>query len=80
MDMKTAISIPDDVFAAAEQLARRQGLSRSALYRRAVERYLAEHEIVDITVRLDEVYSGQESDVDPRLLGLAVASLPNEEW
>jgi metal-responsive CopG/Arc/MetJ family transcriptional regulator len=34
--MKTAISIPDDVFAAAERLARRLKKSRSELYSRAL--------------------------------------------
>ena len=38
--MKTAISIPDDVLQQIERLTRRLPLSRSALYRRAVGKYL----------------------------------------
>ena len=34
--MKTAISIADDIFRAAEQVAKRKGFSRSELYARAV--------------------------------------------
>ena len=37
--MKTAVSIPDAVFDAAERLAERLGLSRSELYARAIDAY-----------------------------------------
>lgn len=38
--MKTAISIPDDVFAKAEQVARSRGFTRSELFTKAVLFYL----------------------------------------
>ena len=38
--MKTAISIPDDVFDQAEQAAKRLGVSRSELFTRAVRAFL----------------------------------------
>jgi metal-responsive CopG/Arc/MetJ family transcriptional regulator len=41
--MKTAVSIPDDVFKEVERLARRLKLSRSRLYSRALAEYLARH-------------------------------------
>jgi predicted transcriptional regulator len=41
--MKTAISIPDDVFEDAERLSRRMKRSRSYLYSRAVAEYVARH-------------------------------------
>jgi hypothetical protein len=44
--MKTAISIPDDVFADAERLARRLKKSRSELYSRAIREYIGEHRLV----------------------------------
>lgn len=34
--MKTAISLPDNLFARAEQLAARRGISRSQLYAEAI--------------------------------------------
>jgi Arc/MetJ family transcription regulator len=40
--MKTAISLPDDVFAAADARAATMGLSRSAFYTEAARRYLRE--------------------------------------
>jgi len=41
--MKTAVSIPDDLFQRAELLARRTATSRSALYARALAEYVARH-------------------------------------
>ena len=49
--MKTAISIADSVFEAADELARRLGISRSALYTEAVAKYVARHRDADVTHR-----------------------------
>lgn len=53
--MKTAISIPDDLFADAERLARELGQSRSQLYSRAVREYVARHSADRVTAALDAV-------------------------
>lgn len=53
--MKTAISIPDDVFADAERLARELNKSRSRLYGDAVREYVARHSAESITEALDRV-------------------------
>ena len=53
--MKTAISIPDDVFADAEELARELKKSRSRLYVDAVREYIARHSAESITEALDRV-------------------------
>ncbi|MEQ9238858.1 MAG: hypothetical protein RIG66_32775 [Coleofasciculus sp. E2-BRE-01] len=37
--MKTAVSIPDPIFEAAEAMSKRLGLSRSELYARALQAY-----------------------------------------
>ena len=42
--MKTAISLPEDIFVQADRLARRLRKSRSQLYREAVAEYLARHD------------------------------------
>ena len=39
--MKIAISVPDEVFDSADELARELGISRSELYSTAVAEYLA---------------------------------------
>jgi metal-responsive CopG/Arc/MetJ family transcriptional regulator len=53
--MKTAISIPDDVFAEAERLARALKKSRSQLYSHASREYVARHSADQVTEALDQV-------------------------
>jgi metal-responsive CopG/Arc/MetJ family transcriptional regulator len=78
--MKTAISMPDEVFRTAEHYARERKLSRSALFTRAVEEYLAHHRQEGVTERLDRVYTTEVSRLDPVLQKVQFASLPKEEW
>ena len=53
--MKIAISVPDDVFAAAERLAKRLKKSRSQLYSNAVREFVARHSDDRVTEILDDV-------------------------
>lgn len=80
--MKTAISIPDPVFAEAENLAKRRGISRSELYTKAVAEYVKTESVVGVRERLDEVYKAQseESALDPAIETLQTRSLPKEKW
>jgi len=75
MGMKTAISIPDPIFRAAEELARRLGLSRSELYSRAVAALVQKHGDESVTQRLDAIYGSEDSSLDPVLARLQHASL-----
>lgn len=63
--MKTAVSIPDALFSAADRLAARLGISRSTLYARALERFAAAEADEEITARLNEVYATEDSGLDP---------------
>ena len=72
--MKAAISIPDDVFEAAEAAARRTGMSRSQLFVVAVKAFLRKHGDKGVTERLDEVYSKSESKVDPVLSAMQISA------
>jgi predicted transcriptional regulator len=80
--MKTAISVPDQVFEAAERLARRLGKSRSQVYTEALQAYLADQRDAGVTERLNQVYGGepQLSELDPVLAAIQWRSLPKEEW
>lgn len=78
--MKTAVSIPDELFESAEALARRLGMTRSELYAKALRDYLREHRGDGITERLDEVYGAQESGLDPVVARIQGRSLPEDEW
>ena len=78
--MKTAISIPDPVFEAAEKLARRTGVSRSQLYTNAVKEYLEEHQRWSVTKKLNEVYAKDASGLDHTDQQLQYSSLDKETW
>jgi metal-responsive CopG/Arc/MetJ family transcriptional regulator len=78
--MKTAISIPDKIFRSADALAKRLGVSRSELYATAVNEFLAKHRSRDVTARLDEVYSEENSSMPSGLTQMQVRSLPHEDW
>ena len=80
--MKTAVSIPNSLFHAAEELAERLGIPRSQLYRRALEEFLKArgHDVIRET--LDAVYAG-ESDgggLDPAIEYLQDASIEEDGW
>lgn len=70
MSMKTAISIPDEIFVSADMLAKRLGISRSELYATAVSEYVQRSRADKVTDRLNEVYSTEDSSLDPRLAEL----------
>lgn len=80
--MKTAISIPDAIFEAAEQLAASRGLSRSELYAKAIAAYLNDNRYRGVRERLDAIYGSEpnSSQLDPALARLQSASIDREEW
>jgi metal-responsive CopG/Arc/MetJ family transcriptional regulator len=78
--MKTAVSLPDPLFAAADELARRLQVSRSELYARAIERYVKAHRQDRVTQALNRVYASEDSALDPALARLQARSLPHEKW
>jgi predicted transcriptional regulator len=53
--MKTAVSIPDELFRRADELASRLGKSRSEIYREALADYVARREPGAVTRALDEI-------------------------
>ncbi|MBW2344710.1 hypothetical protein DRN98_08440 [Methanosarcinales archaeon] len=78
--MKTAISIPDEIFITADRLAKRLSMSRSELYARAVQLYIAESRHVGVKEKLDQVYASEKASIDPALLNAQAVSIPREEW
>ena len=78
--MKTAISIPDEVFAAAEELADRLGISRSELYATAVAEYVKAVRSEGVTARLNAIYPAESSSLDPGLADVQLAALETEDW
>lgn len=78
--MKVAISLPDPVFTAAEQLAKELRLPRSQLYAEAIAQYLERRGGSAITAKLNSVYSERESKVPAEFARAQSASLSNEAW
>ncbi len=78
--MKTAISIPDQLFQAAEGLAHRLGVSRSQLYADAISEYTKSHKNQDVTEILNQVYQSEASTLDDSLLSMQSQSIPKEDW
>jgi metal-responsive CopG/Arc/MetJ family transcriptional regulator len=78
--MKTAISIPDPLFQAAEQYAQEKGLSRSELYARAIQHYLQAYRYHGITEALNEVYAEENSTLEPGLAAAQNQVLSKEDW
>ncbi len=75
--LKIAISVPDPIHEVAERYAARRGISRSELYRRALQAYLRrEDEIVE---QLDAVYAREDSSVDPVLEELQRRTLARDD-
>jgi len=80
--MKTAISIPDSLFSAADRLARRLGISRSELFQRAMREFLRENKSKGVTEALNQVYGEgyEKAELDPVLAQLQAASIAKEDW
>lgn len=79
--MKTAISIPDDLFRAAERAAKRLGVSRSELVQRALAAFLERSGDALITDALNEIYKDESrGSLDPGLDRAQRSSLPREKW
>jgi predicted transcriptional regulator len=78
--MKTAVSIPDEIFEAAEHLARNLGMSRSKLYSTAVADFVEDHHVSDTTAALDRVYSGCPSTLDKVVQDLQASSILESDW
>jgi len=78
--MKTAISIPDDIFKGAERLARRTKKSRSQLFSDAVKEYLARHAPEEVTDAMDRVCRELGQPKDEFVSAAARRVLERSEW
>jgi metal-responsive CopG/Arc/MetJ family transcriptional regulator len=78
--MKTAISLPDDLFRAAERVAKKKGLSRSELYATALAALLRQEDDDDVTAQLNRVYGASPATLDESLAALPARVLEREDW
>jgi metal-responsive CopG/Arc/MetJ family transcriptional regulator len=78
--MKTAISVPDDVFDQAEVAAKRLKVSRSELYSRALAEFLARHTPDEVTAALDAAIAEHGQPADELVARASRKVLGSSEW
>lgn len=82
--MKTAISVPDDLFAEVEKIAKEQQYSRSEVFVVALKEYLERRRSARLLAALNEAYeaaeSAEEYEVRKRGKGRYAKTLRKERW
>lgn len=78
--MKTAVSIPDDLFRRADELASRLGKSRSEIYREALADYVARREPGAVTRALDALVDDLAGESDGFAAEDGRRTLEHSEW
>jgi len=78
--MKTAVSVPDDVFEEAERYARKVGKSRSQLYGEALRQYLLRHVPDAVTAAMNEVCAKLDQDEDHFVRTASRQMLRRQSW
>lgn len=75
--MKTAVSLPDQLYEEAERTAQSLGIPRSQLFAKALEEFIAFHKRENITERLNRVYSKIESSEFDSISNTGIESIRN---
>ena len=78
--MKTAISLPDELFQQAEAEAQKLRISRSQLYAQALTVFLAQSSSQSTTEQLNQVYSSTRAELDPVLQNAQIELLKQSKW
>ena len=78
--MKVAVSIPDRIFEAAEQLAKQRCIPRSQVFAEALAAYIEMRGGEAVTALLNEIYDLEASNVDEGLAKAQFDSLSHETW
>jgi metal-responsive CopG/Arc/MetJ family transcriptional regulator len=78
--MKTAISLPDQLFEHADSLATKLKISRSQFYATALEKYISELEKSTITQKMNEFIDKYGQDSDPAMDAFVISEMRKVEW
>ena len=78
--MKVAVSIPDNIFEAAERLAKQRSVPRSQIFAEALASYIESRSSEAITSKLNEVYDQELSAVENGLAQAQHDSISHEAW
>ena len=80
LGMKIAVSVPNEVFERAEQLAKRLKVSRSELYSRALREYLARHVPDEVTAALNLLCEELDTGADEFVREAGRRALESSDW
>ena len=78
--MKTAVSIPDDIFERAERLALRERRTRGDVYAAALDEYVARHAHDEFTDTMNRVCDAVGDAHDAFLAAAGRRVLERAEW
>lgn len=80
LGMKTAISIPEDLFGRTDEFARKNGKSRSQVVREALSEYLLRRDSGEVTEAIDEALAEIDQDRDVWAIEAGKQALERSEW
>ncbi len=82
--MKTAVSLPDQLYQEAEKTAHELGIPRSQLFARALEDFISMHKRENITERLNRVYSKIDQSEFTQMTNASIEAIreltKNDTW
>ena len=78
--MKTAISVPEDVFQLSEKLAKKLKISRSAVFAMGVKKLAEEHDDNEIIAQINRVCEKVDTSLDPAVRQYQNRMLRREKW
>ena len=78
--MKTAISLPDELFVLADEFARTLGISRSELFALAIREYMTLHAKADLVERINAACAQIETGLPDNIATVTRKKLLEAEW
>lgn len=80
--MKTAISIPDNLFKVAEITAKQLGIARSQLYVKAIKEFIEHHNKDTVTEKLNSLYAHETnvSEIENTGIESLRKAAKNDTW
>ena len=78
--MKTAISVPNDVFELSERLAKKLKVSRSKIFAMGVKKLGEEYDDEDIIARINAVFEEVDTSLDPAVRFYQSRAIKRKKW
>ena len=79
-NIKTAISIPKNLFEATNQLAEELNVSRSHLFAMAIQDFIERRKNRELLAQINEVYGRSLDDEESEMLRRASLNLRKVDW